>query len=67
MSGFKKIKIKIITPRRATLVSITHVSGFTHVSRGKSIVSVDHKISGVLSRRRIHSSMFRVISIYGAQ
>ena len=61
MSGFKKIKIKIITPRRATLVSITHVS------RGKSIVSVDHKISGVLSRRRIHSSMFRVISIYGAQ
>jgi len=28
MSGFKKIKIKIITQWRATSVSITHVSGF---------------------------------------
>jgi len=28
MSSFKKIKIEIITQWRATLVSITHVSGF---------------------------------------
>jgi len=39
MTGFKKIKIKVITQWRATSVSITHVSGFKIITQCRATSS----------------------------